>query len=155
MPKLPVVEFEATILKREGMDNYYIPVPFDVEAAFGKKRLKVKIWYDQVLYRGLLAKYEGAYKLMLNKEVRAKLGKQAGEQVKVKITEDKDERRVEVPKEMEEFLGKEKSLKELFDKLSYTHQKEYVTWIASAKKEETLQNRFAKFKALLLAKQKN
>jgi uncharacterized protein YdeI (YjbR/CyaY-like superfamily) len=31
------------------------------------------------------------------------------------------------------------SIKELSDRLSYTHQKEYMTWIDSAKKAETQQ----------------
>lgn len=36
--------------------------------------------------------------------------------------------------------------------MSFTHRKEYVIWITSAKKEETLQNRLIKFKELLMAK---
>jgi uncharacterized protein YdeI (YjbR/CyaY-like superfamily) len=41
-------------------------------------------------------------------------------------------------------LKKDKDVKAFFDKLSYTHQKEYVNWITDAKKEETRQNRIAK-----------
>lgn len=154
MAKRAFVEFTALIQKAENMDNTYIPVAFDVEEVFGKKRLKVKIWYDKVLYRGLLAKYNGEYKLMMNKEIREKVGKKAGEKVQVKIEEDTEERKVEIPKAITDFFIKEKDLKTAFDKLSYTHQKEYAIWLSSAKKEETLQNRLIKFKALLLAKSK-
>ena len=57
------------------------------------------------------------------------------------------------PQVMLDFFKKEKELKSIFDKLAFTHRKEYAIWISSAKKEETLQNRLIKFKELL-AKQK-
>jgi uncharacterized protein YdeI (YjbR/CyaY-like superfamily) len=41
-------------------------------------------------------------------------------------------------------LKKEKEAKTFFDKLSYTHQKEYVRWVEEAKREETRQNRIIK-----------
>ena len=153
MSKKTNVEFSAVIQKSADMDNTYVPVPFDVEKTFGKKRLKVKIWYDKVLYRGLLAKYAGEYNLMINKETRAKIGKEAGNSVNIKIEEDTEERTIEMPKSMDDFFNKEKQLKVIFDKLAFTHKKEYVTWIASAKREETLHNRLVKFKEILLTKQ--
>lgn len=149
MAKQAKVEFTATILKSKHMDNTYIPVDFDVEETFGKKRLKAKIWYDDVLYRGLLAKYNGEYNLMMNKAVREKVGKQAGDKVRIKIEEDLDERKIEIPKLITDFFKKEKDLKPVFDKMSYSHQKEYVLWLTSAKREETLQNRLVKFREML------
>jgi uncharacterized protein YdeI (YjbR/CyaY-like superfamily) len=41
-------------------------------------------------------------------------------------------------------LKKDKEAKTRFGQLSYTHQKEYVTWIEEAKKDETRQRRVAK-----------
>jgi uncharacterized protein YdeI (YjbR/CyaY-like superfamily) len=38
----------------------------------------------------------------------------------------------------------EKEAKAAFEKLSYTHKREYVMWIEEAKKEETRQRRIAK-----------
>ncbi len=148
------IQMKAVILKAADMDVTYIDIPFDVEKTFGKKRLKVKVWYDKVLYRGLLTKYNGSYNLIINKEIRAQLGKNAGDIINVKIEEDIEERSVELPKIMLDFFKKEKELKGIFDKLAYTHQKEYITWIASAKKEITLQNRLIKFKELLEQKNK-
>lgn len=153
MSKKTIVEISAVILKADDMDVTYIAVPFDVEKTFGKKRLKIKVWYDKVLYRGLLSKYNGEYNLIINKEIRAQLGKDAGDTINVKIEEDTEERTIEIPKIMEDFFKKEKQLKTVFDKLAYTHKKEYVLWIATAKREETLQNRLLKFKEMLLTKQ--
>jgi hypothetical protein len=154
MPKDKSVEFDAVIRKATDMDNFYIPVEFDVEKTFGKKRLKVKIWYDKILYRGLLTRYNGEYNLMINKEVREKVGKQPGEKVHVKIVEDTEERTIEIPPFLETFLKKDKALKEAFEKLSYTHKKEHILWLVSAKKDETLQNRLIKFREYLSIKKK-
>ncbi|MFT3890322.1 MAG: YdeI/OmpD-associated family protein [Anaerolineales bacterium] len=51
---------------------------------------------------------------------------------------------VEVPAELKKAFKAEKEAKAAFDKLSYTHQREYVMWINEAKKEETRQNRIVK-----------
>lgn len=148
------VQFDAVILKQDHMDATYIPVGFDVEKTFGKKRLKVKVWFDDVLYRGLLAKYAGGYHLLINKTIRAQLGKDAGDSVRVRILEDTEERILETPQLLKNLFRKEKELKFLFDKVSYTHRKEYIDWLTSAKKEDTLQNRLIKFKELLSAQKK-
>ena len=80
------------------------------------------------------------------------MGKNAGDTIHVKIEEDLDERTVELPQVMIDLFRKEPALKVVFDKMSYTHHREYVTWLTGAKKEETLQNRLIKFKELLRAK---
>ncbi|HNF47782.1 MAG TPA: YdeI/OmpD-associated family protein [Chitinophagales bacterium] len=148
------VQFKAKIVKDEKMDVFYIPLELDVEKTFGKKRFKAKIWYNDVLYRGLIAKYDGGYFLMINKAIRAQLNKKAGDIVNVKIEQDLEERIVELPTVLVDFFNRENLLKSVFDKLSYTHQKEYVQWITSAKREETLQNRMIKLKEMLEEKLK-
>jgi hypothetical protein len=154
MNKPNSISFTSIIQKYAKMDVTYINIDFDVEKTFGKKRLKVKVWFDQVLYRGLLTRYNGVYLLIINKETRAKIGKNAGDMIQVKIEEDLDERTVELPKVLVDFFKKEKELKAVFDKMSYTHHKEYIVWLTSAKKEETLQNRLVKFKEILKSKNK-
>jgi uncharacterized protein YdeI (YjbR/CyaY-like superfamily) len=57
---------------------------------------------------------------------------------------DAEPRVVEIPAELKKAFSKEKEAKTIFDKLSYTHQKEYVTWITEAKREETRRARVAK-----------
>lgn len=146
------ISFTTLIHKDEKIDVTYILIDFDVEKTFGKKRLKVKVWYDDILYRGLLTRYNGIYHLIINKTIREKLGKNAGEMVHVKIEEDIEERTVELPVFLMDFFKNEKTVKTIFERLSYSHQKEYVNWLTSAKKEITLQNRLLKFKELLQGK---
>jgi len=154
MSKPAQVIFTCVIHTFDNMDVTYIPIEWNVEKTFGKKRLKVKVWYDNVLYRGLLAKYKGVYNLIINKEIRTQLGKKAGDTIRVKIEEDWEERRVELPPLLLDLFATEKELRTVFEKLSYTHQREYVSWLSGAKKEATLQNRLIKFKELLRSKNK-
>ena len=51
--------------------------------------------------------------------------------------------------ELKRFFKSNKEAKSTFEKLSYTHQKEYVQWIEEAKKTETRQSCIVKTIELL------
>jgi len=68
---------------------------------------------------------------------------QAGDAVEVVLWKDEALRAVEVPAQFEKLLKRE-GLLPVFEKLSYTHRKEYCRWITDAKKEETRLRRLAK-----------
>jgi uncharacterized protein YdeI (YjbR/CyaY-like superfamily) len=61
----------------------------------------------------------------------------------VVVWKDEALRTVEVPAQLEKLLKKE-GLHPVFEKLSYTHRKEYCCWITDAKKEETRLRRLEK-----------
>jgi len=82
--------------------------------------------------------------LLILKGIREQIGKTFGEEVKVSVELDVEERVITVPAELKRAFKSEKDAKSAFEKLSYTHQKEYVTWINEAKKAETRQNRIVK-----------
>jgi len=44
---------------------------------------------------------------------------------------------VRVPEDLEKALKKNKAARELYESLAYSHRKEYVEWIVTAKREET------------------
>lgn len=135
--------FKATILDAGG-GGAFVEVPFDVEAAFGAKRPKVKAMIEGVPYRGILSRMGGPnHILVILKDIRAKIGKSFGDEVKITVELDTEPRVVEVPKDLIKELKKHKEAKAFFDKLSYTHQREYVMWINEAKKEETRARRIA------------
>jgi len=124
--------------------------PYDVEKEFGTRgRVPVKVTFDGIPYTGSMVKY-GAPQHMLGilKTIREQIGKGPGDLVEVTVEKDQAERTVEVPPEFEKLLKKEK-LGAIFDSLSYTHKKEYVRWIAAAKREETRAIRLAKSVELL------
>ena len=78
------------------------------------------------------------------KDVRIKLNKAIGDEIKVSLVADKTPREIEVPADLAKLLAKDKPAKAFFDSLSYTGRKEYCRWITEAKKEETRQSRLVK-----------
>jgi bacteriocin resistance YdeI/OmpD-like protein/uncharacterized protein DUF1905 len=136
--------FTATI-QNAGGGGAFVEVPFDVEEAFGSKKPKVKAMIEGVPYRGLLVRMGGPnHMLIILKGIREQIGKTFGDEVIVTVEPDAEPRVIEIPKDLMKELKKDKEAKAFFDKLSYTHQKEYVRWVEEAKKEETRQNRIVK-----------
>ncbi len=143
-PPMKTYKFNARIESASG-GGACVFFPYNVEEEFGTRgRVPVKATFDGVPYSGSLIKY-GAPQHMLGvlKSVREQIGKGPGDTVDVTIQKDEAERTVEVPAELEKLLKKEKLWTE-FDKLSYTHKKEYSRWITGAKRAETRDNRLAK-----------
>jgi bifunctional DNA-binding transcriptional regulator/antitoxin component of YhaV-PrlF toxin-antitoxin module len=137
-------KFKATVQPGIG-GGAGIVFPYDVEREFGTRaRVPVKSILDGVPYSGSLVKC-GATEHMLGvlKAIREKIGKGPGDIIEVVVWKDEDERTVEVPAEFKQLMKNEGLLK-TFEKLSYTHRKEYCRWITEAKKEETRSNRMAK-----------
>jgi Bacteriocin-protection, YdeI or OmpD-Associated/Domain of unknown function (DUF1905) len=135
----------TAIIQNAGGGGAFVEVPFDVEQAFGSKRPKIKATIEGVSYRGTLVRMGGPnHILIILKDIREQAGKTFEDEVHVTVEADEAPRVVAVPKELAAAFKKDKEAKALFDKLSYTHQKEYVTWIEAAKKDETRQRRIAK-----------
>jgi uncharacterized protein YdeI (YjbR/CyaY-like superfamily) len=77
------------------------------------------------------------------KAIREQIGKGPGDTVQVEVWKDEEVRTLDVPAPFAALLKKQ-GLLAGFEKLSYTHRKEYCRWIAEAKKEETRSSRIAK-----------
>jgi len=145
------VEFWA-VIEDAGGGGAFVTVPFDVEAAFGKKRVKIKAIIDGNPYRGSLVRMGTlCHILPVLKEIREKVGKRPGDKVHVIVEEDTQPRLVEVPEDLRRALDANPDASRFFDGLSYTHQREYVNWVAEAKRPETRRNRI--LKALDMLKQ--
>ncbi|HNG90772.1 MAG TPA: YdeI/OmpD-associated family protein, partial [Saprospiraceae bacterium] len=81
--------------------------------------------------------------LLVRKDIRAQIGKNAGDTVRVTVQRDTEERIVTVPEDLAAALALDPAIRARFDKLSYTHRKEYMQWINEAKKPETRSRRVA------------
>ena len=133
------------VIQNAGGGGAFVDVPFDVEAAFGEKKPKVKALIEGVPYRGLLVRMGGPnHILIILKGIREQIGKTFGDEIQVSVESDAEPRVVEIPDDLLKELKKDKAAKAFFDKLSYTHQREYVLWINEAKKAETRQTRIVK-----------
>ncbi|MEN6634721.1 MAG: DUF1905 domain-containing protein [Clostridiaceae bacterium] len=81
-------EFEAVIRKVEDIDGAYVEIPFDVKSEFGKGRVPVTATFDGEHYKGSLVRMKTPCHIIgIRKEIRAKIGKQPGDVVKVTIVE--------------------------------------------------------------------
>jgi hypothetical protein len=135
----------TAVIQNAGGGGAFAEVPFDVEKEFGSKRPKIKAMIEGVPYRGMLTRMgTDCHILGIRKEIREQIGKTFGDEVTITVEPDTEPRLIEVPAELEKAFRAEKEAKVLFEKLSYTHQKEYVTWINEAKREETRKNRIVK-----------
>jgi hypothetical protein len=133
------------VIKSEASGGAYVEVPLDVEEAFGKVRVKVKAVIDGEPYRGSLDRMGGPCHILgVLKEIRQKIGKGPGDEVQITIEEDTEPRVVEVPGDLKEALENSPKACAFFQKLSYTHQREYVKWIDEAKRERTRRDRIAR-----------
>jgi len=76
-----------------------------------------------------------------------------------KVGEDKrvgfDKKLIVAPAELEKMFTRHKKAREFFQNLSVTNQKEYVTWIEGAKREDTRNRRLEATVEKLLAGKKN
>ena len=133
------------VIQNAGGGGAFVDIPLDVEKVFGAKKPKVRAVIEGVPYRGILSRMGGdQHILIILKGIREQIGKTFGDEISITIEPDTEPRLIEIPKDLAKELRKEKEAKAFFDKLSYTHRREYVNWINEAKKEETRQNRIVK-----------
>ena len=145
------MRFRATV-ELGGKTATGLEVPDDVVAALGSgKRPAVRITIGGHTYRTTVASRGGRFLVPLSAENRAAAGVAAGEQVDVDIEADTAPREVTVPADLADALAHDGTAQRFFDALSYTHRKEWVRWIAEAKRSETRRARITKTVAALRA----
>ena len=143
------------VIQGAGGGGAFVEVPFDVEAAFGKKRVQIVASIDGEPYRGSLVRMGGdCHMLLVLKEIRAKIGKQAGDEVEVTVEEDHAPRIVEIPSDFAAALRNEPEVHTFFQGLAYTHQREYVKAIEEAKRAATRHSRIERTMTMLRERRK-
>lgn len=88
MDQKKIYTFEAVIQKVSDIDSAYVEIPFDVKQTFGKSRVKVHVEFDDVPYDGSIVRMGTPCHIIgIRKDIRAKLQKQAGDTVLVRLWE--------------------------------------------------------------------
>lgn len=128
-------------LKRRGPGNF-VDIPFDPRQVFGEARPPVRGTVNGYPFRGRIAKYGDSYMLGFRREVREGAGIAEGDTVDLELELDTEPREVEVPPDLASAFDDE--ARAGFERMSYTHRKEYIDWIAEAKRPETRARRVAK-----------
>jgi hypothetical protein len=120
-------------------------LPFDPKQAFGKARALVRVTIDEhPPFPTTVMVYSGVPWIGLRKGQIAEMGLAAGEPVQVRVELDDAPREVEVPADLAAALQADPDASAAYEKLSFTHRKEYVRWVSEAKREATRQDRVAK-----------
>jgi Bacteriocin-protection, YdeI or OmpD-Associated/Domain of unknown function (DUF1905) len=146
--RLPDVRFRG-VIEAAGRGGATVPLPFDPKGVFGKARAPVRGTVNGAPFRSTVAIYGGVAYLGVTKGLREEAGADIGDEVDVEIELDDAPREVDVPPELAAVLERDAEAARAFEKLSYTHRKEYARWIAEAKRAETKQRRIAKVTAML------
>jgi hypothetical protein len=107
----------------------------------GAKRFPVVATVNGYTWRTSVARMGGEFLLGLNKEIRQGAGVQAGDAADVTIELDVAPREAGVPEALAAALAADPQARESFERMAFTHRKEYARWVAEAKREQTRQRR--------------
>jgi bacteriocin resistance YdeI/OmpD-like protein/uncharacterized protein DUF1905 len=109
----------------------------------GAKRFPVVATVNGYTWRTSVARMGGEFLVGLSKEVRLRAGVEAGDDVEVRLELDAAPREVDVPEALAAALASDPQANASFERMAFSHRKEYARWIAEAKKEETRERRVA------------
>jgi hypothetical protein len=128
----------------------YLQVPFSVPEVFGRKgQIPVRATINGFTFRNSLMPRKGVHILGIGKDILAAAAASPGDTVQVELVLDDAPRTVTVPADLEAALAPAPAQAQAFAALSYSHKKEYVDWIESAKKPETRATRIQKALAMI------
>ncbi len=131
----------------------YVQIPFSVPEVYGRKgQVPVRATINGFTFRNSLMPRAGVHILGVGKDILAATGADPGDTVHVELALDDSPRTVTIPADVEAALAQSPATSQSFAALSYSHKKEYVDWIESAKKPETRQNRIEKMAEMLAAR---
>jgi hypothetical protein len=144
-----VLRMTTALLASEG-GGAYIALDESVrEQLGGGGRIPVIARINGVEYRGTACRMGGMFCLGINKKIRVAANIAPGDSVRVALRRDEEPRVVDPSPDFAKALAKNRAARDAFDALSFTHRKEYVRWIESAKRDETRHARIVKAIAML------
>ena len=137
------MRFRAT-LETNGRTATGIEVPSSVvDALAAGKRPPVRVTLHEHTYRTTVARMGGRFLVPVSAEVRKAAGVIAGDELDVGIELDDAPRTVDVPADLAAALAEAPAAAQAWEKLAYTHQKEWARSVEDAKKPETRARRIA------------
>jgi hypothetical protein len=147
MKNLTEYSFDALLVRPEGVGTWtYLNIPAEISSTFNtKNQVRVKGTVNGHPYRSTaLPSGDGGHYLVVGRDIRDQIQAKAGDVIQVTIEIDLEERRVVIPDDLAQALAGRPQGKSTFERLTYSHQKEYLDWIESAKKPETRARRIEK-----------
>ncbi len=109
----------------------------------GRKTFPVRVTVNGTALSLRLARMSGENMIGLSKAARAQAGVELGGTYDVELVLDEGERQVDVPDELTKALDGDRAAREAFEKLSFSHRKEFARWVSEAKTAPTRERRVA------------
>lgn len=135
MPDRRRLTVQATLVRDGSL--CFLPLPFDPRAVFGRVRVPVKVTLNGYTYRSTIAAMGGPPCVPLRRSHREAAGLNGDETLDVRIELDTAPRTVTPPADFRRALKATPHAWERWRALSYSHQREHVEAIESARKAET------------------
>jgi hypothetical protein len=117
----------------------------------GAKRFPARTTINGMTLRTTVTKMRGEYLFGLSRAAREQAGLTPGDTVTFTLELDTEPRVVDVPDALTNALEGDTQAKARFNALSYSHRKEFASWVAEAKREQTRDKRVAQTLELLRA----
>jgi hypothetical protein len=147
------LSFKALLEPDDTTTATFVTIPFDVPEVFGTRaRVPVRGTINGFPFRSSLFPMGGRFLLIVNRALREGARVHAGDLVDVDLERDIEPRVIEPPPDLAEALRTNPAAKAAWEKLSYSHRKEYALAIEDAKKPDTRARRVAKAIQEMLAK---
>ncbi|HEX6526093.1 MAG TPA: YdeI/OmpD-associated family protein [Streptosporangiaceae bacterium] len=138
-----MIQFHAQLQRRGPAAAVVLDETQVAAVGEGAKRFPVVATVNGYTWRTSVSRMGGEFLLGLSREVRDGAGVQAGDEADVTIELDQAPREAEVPEALAAALAADPQAAAAFERMSFTHRKEYARWITEAKREETRQRRVA------------
>jgi hypothetical protein len=130
----------------------FVEIPEKIVAKLGAgKRVPVRVTLNGAKYRSTIAVYGGRYYLPARKEVRDAAKLVPGGRARVSLEVDTAPRTVAVPADLARALSTA-TLRPEFEAFSFSHRREFVESVTSAKRDATRAARISKVVAQVRAK---
>jgi bacteriocin resistance YdeI/OmpD-like protein/uncharacterized protein DUF1905 len=133
-------EFE-TILQSGERGRVYIVIPFVPGSVWAKRsRYYVAGTLNGVAYEGSLGVRDGEYFMPVNKQIQEAAGIKPGDKIRV-VMELAKAKNDELPDSLKAALDSHHDAARFFESLTAFQRNTYITWIASAKTDDTRDRR--------------
>ncbi|HTZ42471.1 MAG TPA: YdeI/OmpD-associated family protein [Jatrophihabitans sp.] len=136
------MRFQAELQSANG-NGRWVAVPQDLADGFASRREPVRGTVNGVPYRARLSVYGGYSYLGFTAAIRKQAGVELGDLLDIEIEADPEPRVVRLPDALAAALQADAEAKAAFDRLAFTHRKEYAGWVADAKRQQTQERRVA------------
>ncbi len=140
---MPSIRFKATLVPRGPAAAVVLSDEQVAAVGDGAKRFTVVASVNGYTWRTSVSRMRGEFLLGLNRAVREQARAQAGDIVEVELALDHAEREVELPEALATALAEDSQARAAFDRLAFTHRKEFARWVQDAKRDQTRERRVA------------